>query len=99
MSKSKLAGVVAAVVLLSAGAASATQSVFPSSPNEAKPFSFPYDGMRDVRSGATGSVFPSSPSEAAAHSVPAAEKLIMSDRLSRTYGSVFPSSVNESGPL
>ncbi len=101
MLKTKLAGVVAAVVLLSAGAANATQSVFPSSPNEAKPFSFPYEGMRDVRSGAgaAGTSFPSSPSEATAHSVPAAERSIMAERLSRTYGSVFPSSVNETGSL
>jgi len=101
MLKTKLAGIVAAAVLLSAGAANATQG-FPSSVNESKPFSFPYEGMRDVRSGAGAAraSAPAMPSESMEHSVPArsANHSTMADRLSRTYG-IFPSSVNESGPL
>lgn len=98
MFKTKLAGAAAVVVCLTAGVANA-QSTFPSSPNEATPFSFSYDSMRDVRSGATTQPAPSMPSEASAHSVPAPERSIVADRLSRTYSSGFPSSPNESGSM
>lgn len=99
MFKTKLAGAAAVVVCLTAGVANAQSTTFPSSPNEATPFSFSYDSMRDVRSGATDQPAPSMPSEASAHSVPAPERSVVADRLSRTYGSVFPSSPNESGSM
>jgi len=100
MLKIKFAGAVAAAVLLSAGVANAGQSAFPSSVNETKPFSFSYQGMKDVRAGAARQAFPASPSEASAFSVPVrgAERSTMVERLSRTYG-MFPASVNETGPL
>ena len=98
MLKTKLAGVAAVAVLLGNGVANA-QSAFPASPNEATPFSFSYESMRDVRSGATARPAPAMPSEATAHSVPARERSVMADRMSRIYGSVFPSSPNESGSM
>lgn len=100
MLKTRLAGVVAVAVLLSAGVANAAQSTFPSSPNESQSFSFPYEGMRDVRSSATNVPYPVSVSEAAAHSVPfrGAQRSTMAERLSRTFG-MYPSSVNESGRM
>ncbi len=98
MFKTRLARAAAVVVCLSAGVANA-QSTFPSSPNESKPFSFSYDSMRDVRSNAASQPAPAMPSEATAHSVPARERSVMADRMSRIYGSVFPSSPNESGSM
>ena len=99
MSKLKFAGILAAGLVLAAGAANAAESAFPASVNETTPFSFAYEGMHYAQSGAvgTGTVFPSSVSEATAFSLPAEDRPSMAERRSRTYGSVFPSSVNETG--
>lgn len=97
MLKTKLAGVAAVFVLLGAGAANA--QTFPSSANETRFLSIPYDSMRDLSSGAIARPAPAMPSEASAHSVPVRERSTMAERISRTLGGVFPTSPNESGSM
>ena len=99
MSKSKLAGIVVAGVLMGAGIANA-DSVFPSSANEVSPIGLVQqnDGAGYARTGAMEPIFPTAafehgPARESANARPAGTRPTMA-----TGSSVFPNSAHENGP-
>ena len=99
MLKRKLAGVVAAGLLLGAGAVNAAGSVFPTSTNETASSAHEYRGNvgPDVNAGITRSTIPASQNETASspHAYQRDAGPARADKMTGDTGSVFPVSYGE----